>query len=183
MPDYSSPNIQTDSSSTTGDILVFNGTRYVRVGPGAASIANINLYADALKLRASDGNPMELINTNATAAPNQHYHLFANVVKQVGATEVDFFYGFNSEFRSYKYYSKWSGTNKVYFQIQPEFNYSAVWSNLYVGDNARILFDETGLTAQRTYTFPDGTSKLVGDTTTQTLTNKKFITPKLQSSD
>lgn len=165
-------NTITDTSAGTGDLLVFNGTHFVRVGAGAASIANINLYTDAIKLRGSDGQPMELLNTNATAAPNQHYHLFANIAKQGGATEVDFFYGFNSEFRSYKYYSKWSGTNKMYFQIQPEFNYSAIWSNLYVGDNARILFDETGLTTQNTYTFPNVTAKFLGEASTQPVTNK-----------
>lgn len=165
-------NTVTDTSSVIGDMLVFNGSKYVRVGPGATTIDFINLFCNTLRLRASDGSNMQFLSTGAAVSPNQHFHLFADYVKQVGATEVDFFYGFNSDFRSYKYYSKWSGSNKLYFQINPEFNYSAVWSNLYVGDNARIYFDETGLTTQNTYTFPDATSKLVSETVAATLTNK-----------
>jgi hypothetical protein len=166
-----------DTSAVTGDLLVHNGTKFVRVGPGATNIPVINLFTSTIQLRGSNGGTIQFLSTDATLAPNQHFHLFADYVKQPTATEVDFFYGFNSEFRSYKYYSKWSGSNKLYFQINPEFNYSAVWSNMYIGDNARIYFSETGLTSQNTYTFPNSTTQLTGTTDTATLSNKTLANP------
>jgi hypothetical protein len=43
---------------------------------------------------------------------------------------------------------------------------------LKLGLNGRLLFSESGLTANRVFTYPDATAKLVGETTTQTMTNK-----------
>lgn len=47
------------------------------------------------------------------------------------------------------------------------------------GNNQRILISETGLTAQRTITFPDADATMVGTTTTQTITNKTVGTTGL----
>ena len=51
--------------------------------------------------------------------------------------------------------------------VQPEFAANISTSN-------KVLFDATNITASRTVTFPDLSITLVGDTSTQTLTNKTY---------
>lgn len=45
---------------------------------------------------------------------------------------------------------------------------------LNFGSNLRVILTETGLTAGRTFTFPDATTTLVGADTTQTISNKTY---------
>lgn len=51
------------------------------------------------------------------------------------------------------------------------------------GANRRIVLDESGLTAQRTITFPDTNALMVGLTTTQSPTNKTFDQTNLINTD
>lgn len=52
---------------------------------------------------------------------------------------------------------------------------------IIAGNNQYLLLSETGQTSQHTFTFPDATTEIVGDDTTQTLSSKTITAPVFDS--
>jgi hypothetical protein len=128
-----------------------------------------------VKMHGNDLNAFTLINAEAGPSPNQGFHFFPDYTKQSGATAVQFFYGYNSEFSSYGFYSKWSGSIKEYFRVDPSGNRTYVFSPINIGDNYRLNLNDTNLTAERVFTYPDSAGEVATIAAAQTLSNKTIL--------
>jgi hypothetical protein len=138
-----------------------------------------DLGSALIKMHGNDLDVFTLVNAESGPSPNQGFHFFPDYNKQSGATAVQFFYGYNSDFSSYGFYSKWSGSIKEYFRVDPSGNRTYVFSPINIGDNYRLKLNETGLTAEREFTFPDIAGKVAvigGPDIAQNPLNKRWGT-------
>ncbi len=113
-----------------------------------------------IRMHGNDLDTFTLVNAEAGPSPNQGFHFFPDYTKQSGSTDVSFFYGYNSDISSYGFFSKWSGSLKEYFRVNPSQNRTFIFSPISIGDNFRLRLADTGLTANRDFTFPDVAGKV-----------------------
>jgi len=120
--------------NSTGSAIFFVNSSSGNIGIGTTAPSEKltvagNIAGDRLKIKGTDGNYFNVIH-GAAIAPNQHIHFVADYVKQSGATDVSVFFGFNSEISTYRWYSKWTGTNTYLMAID------ATTGNVGIGTTA-----------------------------------------------
>ena len=96
------------------------------------------LYGKMYYTRDSGDNSTKFL-TIAATSPNNHFHLFADYVKQSDATDVTVFFGYNAEILKYEFRSKWSGANETLLKLDGSalVNYSRTF--LPMSDNSYDL--------------------------------------------
>jgi len=75
-----------------------------------------SIYGNFYFTLDNNGNQLKFL-TRAATAPNTHLHFFADYTKSPNATEVNVYFGYNSDIKAYHFYSKWSGSNTPILSI------------------------------------------------------------------
>ena len=195
-------NTVTDTSTANGDLLVSNGTKFVRMARGTSNqvlrtntagtgleyatvsaggggdvyLANANTFTNVQKINVDNGTQMTFyrpVNTGGFGAG------FSYDFNNSSGTEVNY----GQQYVSLE--SNTAGAHRGDFNVQLAVAaslgirfrvYTAGNGGLIFGNNGRIQVDESGLTAARVYTLPDATLQLDGISNTATLTNKTVNT-------
>ncbi len=143
------------------------------------TIKQIDLASGYVRIHGNDNVPIPLINAEGGGSPNQHFHILPDLHKQTSATDNQFFFGYNAQFTSYSWYSVWSGSNKEYFKLDAANDIIKFHAPIFIGDNYLLKLNETGLTAEREFTFPDIAGKVAvvgGPDIAQNPLNKRWGT-------
>lgn len=178
----------TITSAADEHVLIHNGTQWVNRAivagdlPATVALTNAaNTFTAIQKINVDNGQQMTFYRPVNTGGFGAGFYYNFNTSTSAEAT-----YGF--EYVSIE--SNTNGSHRGDFNIQLAVAaslgirfrvFTSGDGGIIFGNNQRLLFSETGQTGQHTFTLPDATTELVGDDTTQTLTNKTLTTPVISS--
>ena len=157
-----------------------NTNKYVKDNYGIVDdishIRQRDLGSSFFRMHGNNDAALTFVNAEGTG-PNQDFHFFPDYTKQGGATGVTFYYGYNSDFSSVRFHSKWSGSEKEYLNLDYGANLIDLKTPVRIGDNLYLKLNQTGLTTEREFTFPDIAGKVAvigGPDHAQNTLNKRW---------
>lgn len=169
----------TTTSPADKHVLIHNGTQFVNrlllatdLPSSVPLLSSANVFTAIQKINVDNGQQMTFYRPVNTGGFGAGFYYNFNTSTSAEAT-----YGF--EYVSIE--SNTNGSHRGDFNIQLAvagslgIRFRAFTSGdggIIAGNNQRILISETGLSAQRTITFPNSDQTLLGRTDTATVTNK-----------
>jgi hypothetical protein len=174
----------TITSAADEHVLIHNGTQWVNRAiiagdlPATVALTNAaNTFTAAQKIQASTGQLMTFYRPENTAGFGAGFYYNLNDSASAEQTYGFEYVGVESNTAGAirgDYYIQLAIASSLGIRFRV---FTSGNGGIIAGNNQRILISETGLTAQRTITFPDATATMVGAATTQTLTNKTVTAP------